>query len=103
MIYYSPLRYPGGKRKLSGYFKGIYEENSLYGGVYVEPYAGGAAVGLSLLIDGYASRVIINDIDLSIYAFSHSVINQAEELCRLINDTPVDVKNWEFQRKPFRR
>jgi len=99
MIYYSPLRYPGGKGKLSGYFKRIYEENSLCGGVYVEPYAGGAAVGLSLLIDGYASRVIINDIDLSIYAFWYSVINQPEELCRLINDTPVDVKTWEFQRK----
>ena len=99
MIYYSPLRYPGGKGKLSGYFKRIYEANSLCGGVYVEPYAGGAAVGLSLLIDGYASRVIINDIDLSICAFWYSVINQAEELCRLINDTPVDVKTWEFQRK----
>jgi len=68
-------------------------------GVYVEPYAGGASVALSLLINGYASRVIINDIDLSIYAFWYSVINQAEELCRLISDTPVDVKNWEFQRK----
>ena len=99
MIHYSPLRYPGGKGRLSDYFKQIYEVNSLCGGVYVEPYAGGAAVGLSLLIDGYASRVIINDIDLSIYALWYSVINQAEELCRLINDTPVDVKTWEFQRR----
>ncbi len=99
MIYYSPLRYPGGKGRLSGYFKQIYETNSLCGGVYVEPYAGGASVALSLLIDRYASKVIINDIDSSIYAFWYSVINKTEGLCRLIRDTPVDVKTWEFQRK----
>ncbi len=84
---------------MSGYFKQIYEANALCGGVYVEPYAGGASVALSLLIDGYASKVIINDIDLAIYAFWYSVINKTEGLCRLIRDTPVDVKTWEFQRK----
>ncbi len=99
MIYYSPLRYPGGKGRLSGYFKQIYEANSLCGGVYVEPYAGGASIALSLLIDGYASKVIINDIDPSIYAFWYSVINRTDELCQLVNDTPVDVKTWEFQHK----
>jgi len=65
----------------------------------VEPYAGGASVALSLLIEGYASKVIINDIDSSIYAFWYSVINKTEGLCRLIRDTPVDVGTWEFQRK----
>ena len=99
MIHYSPLRYPGGKGRLSGYFKQIYEANSLCGGGYVEPYAGGASVALSLLIDGYASKVIINDIDLSIYAFWYSVINKTEELCRLINDTPLNVETWNLQRR----
>lgn len=98
MTYYSPLRYPGGKGKLAGYFKRIYEENSLLGSIYVEPYAGGASVALSLLIERYASKVIINDIDLAIYAFWHSVVNETEDLCRLIRDTPVDVNNWELQR-----
>ncbi len=98
MIHYSPLRYPGGKGRLSSYFKKIYEENSLCGGIYIEPYAGGASVALSLLINGYASKVIINDIDSLIYAFWYSVINKTEELCRLINDTPVNVKTWNLQR-----
>lgn len=99
MIHYSPLRYPGGKGRLSDYFKQIYEANSLCEGVYVEPYAGGASVALSLLIDGYAFKVIINDIDSSIYAFWYSVIHKTEELCRLINDTPVNVKTWNLQRR----
>ncbi len=73
MTFYSPLRYPGGKGKLVNYFKQLFEENSLNQGIYVEPYVGGASIALSLLIEGYASKVIINDIDRSIFAFWHSV------------------------------
>ena len=43
----SAQNFPGGKGKLINYFKQIFEENSLKGGVYVEPYVGGASVALS--------------------------------------------------------
>lgn len=69
MDYCSPLRYPGGKGKVADYFKQIFRDNSLYDGVYVEPYAGGASVALSLLFNEYVSKIIINDIDRSIFAF----------------------------------
>lgn len=98
MDFYSPLRYPGGKGKVSAYFKEIFKENHLYDGVYIEPYAGGASVGLTLLLNEYASRIIINDIDRSIYSFWHSVLNKTDELCRLINDTLVTIENWEKQK-----
>jgi len=99
MEFYSPLRYPGGKGKVADYFKQIFKDNLLYDGVYVEPYAGGASVGLSLLFNEYASRIIINDIDRSIYAFWDSVLNRTDELCKLIHDTPVNVKNWNEQKR----
>ncbi|MBN2122451.1 DNA adenine methylase [Candidatus Micrarchaeota archaeon] len=99
MARYSPLRYPGGKGKLIAYFKQIIKDNGLLDGVYVEPYAGGASVALALLIDGYVSRVVINDIDRSIYAFWHSVLNETDELCNLIEKTPVTVKNWRIQKE----
>ena len=99
MDFYSPLRYPGGKGKVANYFKNIFQENLLYDGVYVEPYAGGASVALSLLFNEYASKIIINDIDRSIYSFWHSVLNKTDEVCRLINDTPVTVAVWERQRE----
>lgn len=99
MTFYSPLRYPGGKGKLANYFKELFEMNSLNGGIYVEPYVGGASIALSLLIDGYASRVIINDIDRSIFAFWHSVLNNPNELCQLIKKTPVNLKTWEKQKQ----
>lgn len=99
MTFYSPLRYPGGKGKIAKYFKQIINENSLCGEVYVEPYAGGAGVAFSLLFDGYVSKIIINDIDRSIYAFWYSVLNKTEELCKLIKETPVTLKIWKMQKK----
>jgi DNA adenine methylase len=97
-VFYSPLRYPGGKGKVAEYFKQVFKDNLLYDGVYVEPYAGGASVGLSLLFNEYASKIIINDIDRSIFAFWHSVLQNTEGLCKLINDTPVNLETWEEQR-----
>jgi DNA adenine methylase len=99
MQFYSPLRYPGGKGKVADYFKQVFKDNFLYDGVYVEPYAGGASVALSLLFNEYASKIIINDIDRSIFSFWHSVLNKTDELCKLIHDTPVTVDNWERQRQ----
>jgi DNA adenine methylase len=99
MNLYSPLRYPGGKGKVADYFKQIFKENYLYDGIYVEPYAGGASVALSLLFNEYASKVIINDIDRSIFSFWHSVLHKTDELCKLIHDTPVTVLEWETQKQ----
>ena len=56
----SPLRYPGGKAKIVDFVKQVIRDNNLLDGVYVEPYAGGAAVALSLLMDEYVSRIIID-------------------------------------------
>lgn len=93
----SPLRYPGGKLKVVNYIKRLMEENDLCGGTYIEPYAGGANVALSLLLSKYAKRIIINDIDRSIYAFWHSALMETENLCRMIQDTDVTLETWERQ------
>lgn len=95
----SPLRYPGGKSKISNFFKQFVKDNGLLDGVYVEPYAGGASVALSLLFDEYVSKIIINDKDRSIYAFWHSVLYDTENLCRLIAETPVTMENWKKLRE----
>ena len=99
MEHYSPLRYPGGKGKIADYFKQIIKKNSLYDGIYVEPYAGGAAVALSLLFNEYVSKIIINDIDKSIYAFWHSIINRTNDFCKLIEITPITINEWKKQKK----
>lgn len=98
-MFYSPLRYPGGKKRLIDFFKGIIKENSLEGGTYVEVYAGGASVAFNLLFEGYVSKIIINDLNLSIYAFWHSVLFRTEELCKLIKETPLNIKTWKKQKE----
>lgn len=95
--YVSPLRYPGGKLKVVDYVKNLMEVNDLVGGTYIEPYAGGASVALSLLFGKYAGKIKINDKDRAIYAFWYSVLNETEELCRKIQQTPVTMDEWMAQ------
>lgn len=93
------MRYPGGKLKVVDYVQRLMEVNDLQGGVYIEPYAGGASVALSLLFSKYASRIKINDIDRSIYAFWYCVLNETDRFCRMIQDTPVNMESWFRQCK----
>lgn len=98
-MFYSPLRYPGGKGKLADFVKVIFQRNNLLEGHYVEPYAGGASIALSLLFSGYASKIIINDFDKSIFSFWHSVINENDSLCKLINDSSINIHVWREQKE----
>ena len=79
------------------YVKRLFEVNDLCGGTYIEPYAGGASVALSLLFDKFAVRIKINDINPSIFAFWHSVLNETDALCQMIYDTPVTMDTWHRQ------
>lgn len=97
--YVTPLRYPGGKSKLTNFVKALLRANRLLDGEYVEAYAGGASIALSLLLDDYVSRVHINDLDPAIYAFWDSVLNNTDELCKLIIDTKVSTTQWRKQRR----
>ncbi|MGO2346144.1 MAG: DNA adenine methylase, partial [Providencia sp.] len=97
-MFYTPLRYPGGKGKLSYYIKSLIDENSLNDGVYIEPYAGGAGVALELLLQEYVRHVHINDIDIAIYSFWDSILNNTENFSRLVHDTIINIENWEKQK-----
>lgn len=96
--YLTPLRYPGGKSKLAGFIKQMLLANGLTGNEYVEPYAGGASVALSLLFDGYVSRIHINDLDRSVYAFWHSILFETDSFCRMVRDRCVSTAEWSRQR-----
>ena len=94
----SPLRYPGGKRKVANYVKLLFQMNNLLDGHYAEPYAGGASVALSLLFGEYASRIFINDLDPAVYSFWHSVLNETDALVQLIHDSQANMQEWRRQR-----
>jgi DNA adenine methylase len=98
MPFYTPLRYPGGKRKLIVFFKVLFEENRLVGCCYAEPFAGGAGLALQLLFENYASHILLNDLNVSIFSFWNSVLNHTEDLCRLIQETSVTLEEWNRQK-----
>jgi DNA adenine methylase len=98
MPFYTPLRYPGGKRRLAAVVSRLLEENDLRDVHYVEPYAGGSAVALALLFEEYASTVHINDLSRAVYAFWHTVLNETAEMCRRIEKVKVTMREWHAQR-----
>lgn len=97
-MFYSPLRYPGGKNKLSGFIAKICIDNDI-NGHYIEPYSGGASAALFLLLEGFVSKITINDKDRSIYAFWHSVLNKTNQLCELIEKTDITIEEWRKQKE----
>ena len=98
MNFNSPLRYPGGKNKLSRFIASICEKNDVTGH-YVEPYARGAAVALHLLLNGYVREITINDLDRSVYAFWYSILNHPLKFCNKIKNIDITIKNWKKFKK----
>ena len=84
----SPLRYPGGKSKLIDYlYARLCKEQQ---DTFVEVFAGGASLGLSLLDAGVIGRLILNEKDPAVYAFWKTVLNCPQELAsRLHSDFPT--------------
>lgn len=101
-MFYSPLRYPGGKSKLTAYVVETIRLNGLEGGTYVEPFAGGCAIAWYLLLEGHVENIWINDLDPAIHAFWYSVLNRTDELCQLIDETDVTIEEWHKQRDVYR-
>jgi DNA adenine methylase len=101
MRYYAPLRYPGGKASLAQYIRQVFVDNELLDGAYVEPYAGGAAIGVELLMTGYVTEVRLNDIDPAIYAFWKSVRDHSDDLIDCINTAPLTIREWRRQREIY--
>ena len=94
----SPLRYPGGKGRLAQYVIELIEMNDLTEGHYVEPYAGGAGIAITLLYLEYVSHIHLNDLNRSVHAFWRSVLDEPEAFCRLVHDTPISVDEWKRQK-----
>lgn len=99
-IYFSPLRYPGGKAILSSFFKDVLRLNNI-NGTYCEAYAGGAGAGLDLLFSNSINKIILNDADYHIYAFWFSILNHTEEFIKAIRKDRVSITGWERQRRIY--
>lgn len=96
---YSPLRYPGGKGQIYKMMVSILEKNNLIGCTYIEPFAGGAGIAIRLLFENKVNKVVINDIDRSIYAVWYSILYLSDELIGKIKDTEINMDEWYKQKE----
>lgn len=94
----SPLRYPGGKSRLSDFMEDLILLNNLENQTIYEMYAGGAGASLNLLFSGITSNIVLNDLDYHIYAFWYSVLNHTNEFIQLIENTEVNLTSWNNQK-----
>jgi len=99
----SPLRYPGGKQILARVLAHLIRLNAREGGIYAEPYAGGAGAALNLLVGEFVERLILNDADPSIYAFWWAALRKTDAFLKLLRDTPINVEEWQRQREIYLR
>jgi DNA adenine methylase len=96
----SPLRYPGGKTQMKKFVFDIMQNLPFKSNMtYVEPFAGGSGVALSLLFNNQVSRIHINDLDPAIYKFWFSILNHTEEFISLINETQINISQWRYQKE----
>lgn len=94
----SPLRYPGGKSKISTFLEDILLLNDLEGCTLYELYAGGAGASLNVLFSGLCDKIVLNDLDEHIYSFWYAILNHTEDFIKMVHDTSVNMKNWYIQK-----
>lgn len=100
-MYYSPLRYPGGKGRLAPFMKLLIQKTGHTGGVYIEPFAGGAGIAIDCLLNSIVSEIVINDLDKGIYSFWRSILNDTERFVNDIMTVPLNIDEWEKQRQIY--
>lgn len=98
-MFYSPLRYPGGKGKLADFIALMIETTGHIGGTYIEPFAGGAGVAIELLERNIVSRIVINDLDKGVYSFWRAILTETDRFINEIRNTPVNMDEWRRQRE----
>lgn len=95
----SPLRYPGGKRKLAPFVADLLSKANVPIKLFIEPFAGGASVSISLLEADLVDHIALSDADSLVAAFWRTVFSSnAFALADRIYDCPVTLDEWKRQK-----
>ncbi len=78
---YSPLRYPGGKTWLIPHIRHWLQGLPSTPRLLVEPFAGGASVSLTAVMEGLVERCLMVELDRHVAAFWHAALQHGPELC----------------------
>lgn len=110
---HTPLRYPGGKSKLTRFVYNVLISNHI-NGTYIEPFSGGAGISINLLLNGSVDKIVINDLDSSVYSFWNYLVHDTKKFILSVKNVPIDYyqKNdllepsqkidlWNFYRQQY--
>lgn len=101
MNFGSPIRYPGGKGKLTDFIEHLIKINNLESPIYCEPFSGGAGVAINLLLKGSVDRIILNDIDMGIYSIWKAIISENDRFIGAINEVELSIEEWKRQKSIY--
>ena len=87
----SPFRYPGGKTWFIPYVRSWLGTRPDRPKEFVEPFAGGAAVGLTVANEGLAAHVTLVEIDNAVASVWRVIINGEDDVDALA----VKIKNFQ--------
>ena len=93
----SPLRYPGGKNKMTPLIEPYVKNHNCF----IEAFAGGAGVSLNLLLSNTVNEIILNDFDQGIYSFWNSIINNTDAFIDKMYSTPITIDEWKKQKNIY--
>lgn len=95
----SPLRYPGGKRRLAPFLAAALEANRLKPDLFVEPFAGGASIALELLATGKVGKIGLAERDPYLASFWETVFFDSDWLCSRVESIDVSLATWEKMKR----
>ena len=89
----SPFRYPGGKTWLVPYVRRWLAGLGFCPKVFVEPFAGGGIIGLTVAVGNLAHKVVMSELDPDVAAVWRTILQNPEGLCRRILEFEVTLEN----------
>lgn len=96
-MFYSPLRYPGGKGKLTRFMEIMIDRLGHRGGTYIEPFGGGAGIAIELLLKNVVNRIVINDYDKGVWSFWKAILTETDRFIEQIRTVPLTMEEWNRQ------
>lgn len=97
----SPLRYPGGKSRMTAALADIFQAQLglLDVEIWFEPFAGGAGAGLHLLERGIVDELWLTEKNRSLAAFWRSAVQNGDQLAARVLASQPDMATWHSSRE----
>ncbi len=92
----SPLRYPGGKTWLIPHIRHWLGHMETKPNQLIEPFAGGAIVSLTAVMENLAQRAVMAELDQDVAAFWKAALHYTEELKEKVRDFSLSREAIEF-------